>query len=311
MPSDPTAGSARIEWRDAGASPIWREVREQAFSYAVLGKPLAAGRWPDEYLLAAHAATVESLGITGSESSFEAWLRGVVGDRADGALDWTLQFCPDKRRADGGTRPICAQAFLPLKGGPTLSLIVRLHVGDALDTEAWRVAVPSFREAFVSSGDDSLDIARLADIPAALAVRPADWPVADLEVSASDIQWTLPDPLSADPVRVQTRVRNVGLRDAIQARIQLSVVSAQAPGAGAAQDEIGWVGQVIRDIPANGAVTVDWQVPYSGGAPGIVLQVTDQPRMDGWVSSRFEERRDNNFAWVNLSDQARKAVIGR
>jgi len=249
--------------------------------------------------LAARNASVRSLDERLPDLSLDEWLELTL-------LPWkpdmaeTRWYVHDCREGRPDTKPVgetllCAEALAPVNDDKRL--FIRLRVGRVVEQQGtwrWLEMTPTLEDVYLEQGNNSLDIARLGDVPDALSVPFENWPTAELEMGPGGITIQGPQrvPVAGDVIPLVFHVRNNGTRDAKNA-----ILKASLRPSGDRDKAVEH--QVRLDVPAGRTTTTAWTVQLPSASDWSVVATAEQ---DYIVPKRapFEPDSVNNSAILEL-----------
>ena len=224
----------------------------------------------------------------------ETWLFVTLAPRAEIVrprfVDWRVTFCgayaqganPSIVTATGPE--LCAMGTVEFSAERSVQLVV--NVADAVrDVLTWRPIVPSLREVYIERMNDvaridSLDVAKLGDLPDMLQLPFDQWPQLDFD---SEITWDPPRPVPGQSVRFSMLVRNTGKRAADRAWITILIAPCCDRRLEVHRD---W----FPKIAPGASVRVDWQLPLPEGRAIATVSVRRGPSAT-LVRETHQERR--------------------
>ena len=259
---------------------------------------------PDSYgaavfEVAARKVSVRSLDQRLPDLSLDEWLELTLlpwkTDRAE-----TYWYVHDCREGTPSTKPtdatlLCAEAFASVNDDKALS--VRLRVGRVVEergTWRWLEMIPTLEDVYLVQENNSLDIARLGDVPNALSIPVEKWPTAELEMGPGGITIQGPGrvPAAGEVITFAFRVRNNGTRDAENA-----VLKASLRPSGDQDKAVDY--EVRLNVPAGRTTTTTWRVQLPPASDWSIVALAEQD----YVGSKrvpFEPDSVNNSAILEL-----------
>ena len=121
---------------------------------------------------------------------------------------------------------------------------------------------PRLYDAFLDAMTNSLTVAALGDLPAAMATSEESWPQSDISVTADDIAIDPAVPVPGQLVTVRATVRNIGDRDMAYVNGDLTIIPC-------CDDTKRVFHAFVGAVPAGGALTVERAVRLPTGGAGV------------------------------------------
>jgi hypothetical protein len=261
-----------------GQLPRWSESRQLPdVTYAVYD-PREPSVGVARLLLAPAAISAAELDRNLPNQSIANWLAGVL-ERAEAKapVDWLIHYCVERTRrivsppAGGGD--ICAVAYFQVKGDVFRAWFRTGSLRITEEGPVLSVDPPSFEG--INTSQSGTALTTLSALPALLDTPREFWPIADLEISPTDIYVETP---RSDWAIITVTVRN---RSRVAVHGAKVIVDVGSDPASRNTPRI-----VAVDVPGHGSteVTVEMGLEASYGFVVVqAIQISDLSPHDTWT----------------------------
>jgi len=235
----------------------------------------------------AKAVLVSQLDAALPAVTLEEWMAGLA--RPGTAVHWARTTCPATHKLDDPDRPICVVARADSAGGRVAAVSVWLGQGRL---ENWGTS--RIEEIFVDAAKDSLSVARLSELPAAVRLAPARWPVPDLRVDQQSVRCLPRAPASGASVTCEVVIHNDG-RTGAHATLTLNPF---VEGSDTCCHGGRWEGEVAPKGSARAELRLRW--PDRAAGIGVRVELVTPSGYGGHRSPTLERNTNNNAVWLRL-----------
>jgi hypothetical protein len=222
----------------------------------------------------------------------DAWLDTTLAPFSTLEPAWSIRDCQPQTsgRQVVVRRAICAIVMAPLTDETYMELQIAVgSIENGEDGIVWRPDEPKLVQAMIvnAEADDSLDVARLSELPAKLKVPKDEWPAIDLELLPGSITATAPVLRSGEPVTFRVTVRNRGSRDAPRAILLLQM----AP---CGEWEPWITASFVPSVPAGGSTEIVWTTRLPPGVAWAVAAIVELEFGRKPVGHSMEDTKNNH-----------------